>query len=416
MKTQSKSAMLKKQMMSAVSMMLAAAVALGSSTYAWFVNKSRAEVKDVLFQASAGKNLQISGAVVEADSHTNNATKIGLAAGQQVTQGKANLLTYWSSVTPEIVGANSFTYPEYDGTTPTNYMTPVSIDSADLKITPGQTTFFEANGWDSSAKSGSDTVGAYYTYSKVTSNADKKYICAQLYFKASADMDVYLNKAEWDAFSGEENAADTTAAIPFITYYNKTGATDEEITAAKTEAKELATALRIAFVTGEVTDQTDTDMKTDANPVVAAFTTSNIASATYNTAAASGTGQNIITSDTPIKAINDDSQVSGFGNAVTTTLDNYILTDASSGAVSNEAKPTVEGKTPLFSLKADVPKRVTIYIWLEGTDKDCVSALSAFRAGVYLPFVGTVANDDGSVSTFSLDNPVVEETETIVEE
>lgn len=414
MKAQTKSATLKKQLLSAVSMMLAAAVALGSSTYAWFVNKSRAEVKDVLFQASAGKNLEIAGAVVE----STNASKFsGLNEKDQVPQGKANLLTYYSSVTPQLLGENSFTYPQYENGTAVDgkYMTPLSIDGSDIKLTPGSTTFFEANDWDSTATSGASAVGAYYKYSTVVGNDGEKYICAQMYFRSSTDMDVYLNKTEWQNFStGDENAVDTTPDIPFITYYNPTGADADNIAAYKQEAKDMASALRIAFVTGEITDggsETTSDVK------VAAFTTNNINGAYYNTSSAQTTGGAVKADDRPIKTLDTDNTAKEFGTAVTDTLEKYTLTNASSGT-PNETDVTTEAgtKTPLFHLEANKPKRVTVYIWLEGADQDCVSALSAFRAGVYLPFVGAIENGD-KVVTYSLDEDVevVEEPEVVEE-
>ncbi len=416
MKKQSKSVSLKKQLVSAVSMMLAAAVALGSSTYAWFVNKSRAEVKDVLFQASAGKNMEISGGVVEDSTHTNGTTKFsGLTVGQQVPQGKANLLTYWSSVTPKTVGEYSFTYPAYSSSGSTYMMTPLSIDGADLKLTPQSTTFFINNAWDSTATSNGNASGAYYTYDKVKNNNhdDPKYICAQLYFKSSADLDVYLNEAEWQSYTGSNDASDE---IPFITYYTGGTSDADTIAAQKEEAKELASALRIAFVTGTVTDEST--VATDSDFKIAAFTDKNISSATYNTSSSQTAGGSVITSDTPIKTISADTNgtASEFGTAVTNTLTEYTLSGASSGTSSSATTVSSEGKTPLFHLTANTPKRVTIYIWLEGTDKDCVTALSAFRAGVYLPFVGAeAATGEGSenkVVTYSItdDNePIIDE-------
>lgn len=384
MKKQTKPISLKKQLMSAVSMMLAAAVALGSSTYAWFVNKSRAEVKDVLFQASAGKNLEISGAVVEEASHTNGTTKFsGQSAGDQVSQDKAGLLTYWSSVTPDILGEYSFSYPEYDASS-TNpvYMTPVSIDGEDLELTPGSTTFFKNQDWDS-------TASGYNTYTEVTNNNDKYYICAQLYFRSSEDMDIYLNKAEWDNYSGTSDATGTVS-YPFITQYNPSGATEDEKATYKKQAEDMAKALRIAFVTE------------DADPIVACFAQN---SETFDTAlwntAKDGT---LIASDTPIKSIDADSKIAAYGTAVTEDLTKYMLTDASAGTDTTAKTPSITGKTKLFSVEANTPKRVTVYIWLEGTDKECVNTISSYIAGVYLPFVGGIANEDNTITTYSLED------------
>lgn len=56
---------LKGQLFTAVAMLIVAAVALGTSTYAWFVNSQTAEIDTMNFQASASSSLQI--AVRDAD-------------------------------------------------------------------------------------------------------------------------------------------------------------------------------------------------------------------------------------------------------------------------------------------------------------------------------------------------------------
>lgn len=388
MKKQTKPMSLKKQLMSAVSMMLAAAVALGSSTYAWFVNKSRAEVKEVLFQASAGKNLEIAGAIVD-DSNVSRFADLNV--GGQVPQGKANLLTYYSSVTPDLLGEKSFSYPKFDASAANPiYMTPVSIDGADLKIKDSSTIFYENEGWDTKN-------AGYDTYHTVTGNADKKYICAQLYFRASEDMDVYLNKAEWVSYA-DTNTPDATNGIevPFITQYKPTAETDTNvIDAYKQQAIDMSKALRIAFVPGEIADGGGATTET---PIVSCFNTATFTNAVYNTVNSGA----LITADTPVKSIdNTTKKITALGTAVTTDLSDYTIENGSVGAYDPK-NPSVTGKTPLFHLEAGVPKRVTIYIWLEGTDKECVNAISSYIAGVYLPFIGTIANDDGTVSTYSV--------------
>lgn len=386
MKKQTKSMSLKKQLMSAVSMMLAAAVALGSSTYAWFVNKSRAEVKEVLFQASAGKNLEIAGAIVD-DSNVSRFAD--LSVGDQVPQGKANLLTYYSSVTPTLLGEKSFSYPKFDAAAANPiYMTPVSIDGADLKIKDSSTIFYENEGWDT-ANAG------YDTYHTVTGNADKKYICAQLYFRASEEMDVYLNKEEWVSYAATQDAT-KGIEIPFITQYKPGAETDTNvIDAYKQQAIDMSKALRIAFVPGEIADGGGATTET---PIVSCFNTATFTNAVYNTVNSGA----LITADTPVKSIdNTTKKITALGTAVTTDLSDYTIENGSVGAYDPK-NPSVTGKTPLFHLEAGVPKRVTIYIWLEGTDKECVNAISSYIAGVYLPFIGTIANDDGTVSTYSV--------------
>lgn len=388
MKKQTKPVSLKRQLTSAVSMMLAAAVALGSSTYAWFVNRSRAEVKDVLFQASAGKNLEIAGAVAE------EGNPYGITAGQQIPQDKAGLLTYYSSVTPEKLGKNSFTYPEYDPDAATPlYMTPVSIDGEDLKI-DDTSIFYKNESWDAESNKG------YNTYTKVNGNASKHYICAQMYFRSSENLDVYLNNDEWSPYQGT-NDSTNGITVPFITQYMTSAIeSDQNLKDMyKKQAADMATALRIAFVVDGEDGAADT-------VITACFDKNNhLTNAGYNTVQ-DGT---LIDSDTPVKSIDDTAKtIKTYGTAVTNDLTAYTITGASTGAGVNVQTPSVDGKTELFSLKANTPKRVTVYIWLEGTDNDCVNEISSYIAGVYLPFVGAV-DEGGTITTYGLEELIPEE-------
>ena len=421
MKKQTKAMSLKKQLMSAVSMMLVATVALGSSTYAWFVNRSRAEVKDVLFQATAGKNLEIAGAVIEDGKVDLLKTETLKTAGDQVAQSKANLLTYYSSATPQQLGARSFTYPQYTNGSPVvagQYMTPLSTVKENINLIDKENTFFEAAAWDSELTNGTTAVGGYSTYTKVTENTDKKYICAQLYFRSSQDMDVYLNKAEWENYVGTEDTNVGSSTLPpFITYYNpEADVNDTQLVAMhKAEANDLASALRIAFVVGgKITDDGNIDNSGTNNAeskILTQFTTRSIGdAATYNTKDINNSGKNI-TSDTPIASGtpkepgSQEYNIASYGSAL--AADDTIEKYAISGNAGLESKETnvdaqVTGKSPLFHVTGGVPKRVTIYIWLEGTDKDCVSALASYRAGIYLPFVGVITNSSGEHVTYDL--------------
>lgn len=406
MKKQTKPISLKKQLASAVSMMLAAAVALGSSTYAWFVNRSRAEVKDVLFQASAGKNLEIAAAVAE-DGNT-----LGLNSGDQIPWDQSMMLTYYSTVTPEILKANSFTYPAFKpGETTENFMTPVSTVDDNLTINGSTATFFMNEGWDTQAQN----LQGFDTYSTLTGQTGEKkyYICAQLYFRSSEKMNVYLNKDEWTNYV-YNNDATNGIQIPYITQYKTSAmATDTNlINTYKLQAEELAKSLRISFV---VADDKSLNKKT---VVTARFDdgTMHVANAVWNTV----NGAALITDDTPISTVDGTSKkITALGTAVTKSLDDYSLTGGSTGVGTNH-KPSVsiDGKTPLFTLNPNEPKRVTVYIWLEGTDQDCVNTVSSYVAGVYLPFIGGYPTAEGGneIETFGLDGFEMESEPAVVTE
>lgn len=419
MKTQTKPISLKKQLMSAVSMMLAAAVALGSSTYAWFVNKSRAEVKDVLFQASAGKNLEIAAAVADNTGSFDSITALGLSDNVQIPWAQSGMLTYFSSVTPDILGKNSFKYPKFesDGSA-TNYMTPVSAASNQNHLTlDGSNAKFIINeGWDTNM-SDADANKGYNTYEELTGMGSDTthYICAQLYFRSTEEMNVYLNEAEWAAYSGT-NDKTNGISTPFITQYRPAGWDDTtdaaKISTYKKQAEDMAKALRIAFVIDN--DYNDAFGAGDTIITACFDGTNSVANYTYNTINSSG---NLITSGTPIDTLDTDKKIATFGTEVTDTLEKYTLQNGSTGAGTDfKNNVSIDEKTPLFTLEPSKAKRVTIYIWLEGTDKDCVNTISSYVAGIYLPFIGGYPANEGdtTITTYSLDNQfeVVEDEDT----
>ncbi|MEG2137212.1 MAG: hypothetical protein RRY64_01000, partial [Oscillospiraceae bacterium] len=48
---------------------------------------------------------------------------------------------------------------------------------------------------------------------------------------------------------------------------------------------------------------------------------------------------------------------------------------------------TATGKTPLFKLSANEDRIVDLYIWLDGTDEDCLNELAQYKFGLTIPFV-----------------------------
>lgn len=73
---------LRKQLMAAIAMVLVAAVALGSSTYAWFVNNAQVTATNVNVQAATAYSLLISqdqsawGTTTALDALTNKLTPV----------------------------------------------------------------------------------------------------------------------------------------------------------------------------------------------------------------------------------------------------------------------------------------------------------------------------------------------------
>ena len=307
---------MKKQLGAAVALLTVAALALGTATYAWFVDNTQVEIENLEFQATAAGLLEI-------------------GPGFSPT-------AYYSSLDATRLGANLVKPTEW---------TPVSADEANLTLalpTAEGTEVFWKKG--ETGEIGGDTVVTTY----VNGNNATNYMTAQVTFRSSQAMNVFLDGY---TFNLAANAKKTS--VPFINY---TGDTNDG------NAEDLAKALRIAFVVDG-----DTDTATVYRFVDKA---TNIDEAKYNTSSAGV----VATDESPISAFTTDTVT--YGTEVTDILSAVTATSADDGATFTGTA------TPILSLDANTPVNVTIYAWLEGVDKDCVSALSEYAAGLYLPFVG----------------------------
>lgn len=340
---------LKAQLLSVIAMLVVAAVALSSATYAWFVNNSTVTVETMTFQATTAQALLVA---------------VKNAAGNVVTPYK-NFVS-----NDDIETTAAFT---------TMFTDPLIPASVVLTGTAANDqafgTFYKSNGHTSTT---TGLLDEFVTADLGTTTYDVKKI--PLSFMSSIDMDVYFNYTDLQNILVEAAAATVVNGADAAA--QRTG---------------IAKALRVAIVA-------------DGTVNIFQFSEDHITGANFNTdytnlATVDGaTGTDVTTLQVEatatyagIKTLNDAKNVTEVATLNVTNTTNaaaYFPTTASTAATAQtDIAGYVNGKTPLFSLVASVPEDVTIYIWLDGVDQDCISVLSQYNFATNFSFVG--AQDNG---------------------
>lgn len=271
----------KKQLMTAIAMLVVAALALGTSTYAWFVSNTTVKVDSMTFTAQTVDDLQIA---LTTDAWT------GALSGTSATPDifktlitSAELNALYTSKGAVLTGAA---------------LIPAStINAATFyKVADGAASW-EVNG------SGVNIAKTFEQTNNITENCVK---AIPLYLKSTTATSVFLGT----------NTTVTGQASP---------------------------AVRVAF-------------------------------------AVEG-GSTIIWAPDAAGAI-DDNKITTIDGAdgITKAVDSASTVGTITGYT--DTKPT----SAIATLEAGVAKRIIVYIWLEGCDKDCVSGLSAKDLTVNLEF------------------------------
>lgn len=249
----------RKQLFTAVAMLLVAAIALGTATYAWFVNNTAVGVEQMDFQASASSSMEISLPDGAWDGTIGN-----VGTGQK---GWTGILA-----TKDVKA--------YHGVTPesTTFGAVMPASSADAS------SFFTVSDWD-------NTTLKATTFAAITDfkNSSQGAIMIPMYIRSSEDMDVYL-RATGSAVAnsplvsddgGNISTALRVAVVPSTktgTIFEPNSATDKVTTRKNTTAMGTAIEKKEAVVNvgGSVSDQPTKDPTTytfldkDANGVISA--------------------------------------------------------------------------------------------------------------------------------------------------
>lgn len=352
MKQTKSASALKTQLFSAIAMMLVAAVALGTSTYAWFVTTAAPKVDVMQFQATSATSLTI-GLGTEAT-----------ALGQPGTEP----LAYKGVITNADISA------AYDAMWKTQLMPASSLNT---------TTFFQTKTWDMTDLKAD-------TFEPIT-GLDKGVKYIPLWLRSNKDMNVYLKNANIVATTYTEG----NIIAPLTTQ----GILEKDTDYAISNGKWLLTA----------------DGATKLNAFYAQVKKALRVSLVSDAAVAPGTSGavNVMFEPDPTKDVSGRQNTTAFGTAVAdgsaiTTIDangkitamdaqtfapiaDYVITEVAGTGTPDVVDGTeADGKLPIAVLDADTGKSVRVFIWLEGVDFDCVSAIADGGVAVNLEFIGGV--------------------------
>lgn len=294
---------LKKQLMAAIAMVLVAAVALGSSTYAWFVSNTQVKATTSKVQAStAGGNLMIKAGYTTAASQEGGSTSASVATSNGIAIYPASYNGgTWYVVDGWTTSGTNVLANKYRNATPTD----TAIDTI--------------------------TGASKGVWSDGEGNSRNAYLCGTYTIYASnGAYDVYL---------------DPTTPITLDGTSKNGGAYD---------------ALRVGIVVGDTmkvvyAPTVDEQVGNDSDAAVGWRMVSNDSSTTY-------ASYDVITATSTGKNVNKK------GNA-TLIENNYCAVKSSS---DNTYTAPTSNATSLASNVGAAGVKVQIYIWMEGTDQQCL--------------------------------------------
>lgn len=367
---------LRKQLFAAIAMVLVAAIALGSSTYAWFVNNATVTATGAEVTASTAYSLLIS---------KENGTD-------------------WQ--TTKALATNS-------GLTPVSTIgTRLQSDKSDLKTFgsstgrgyKGDIRFVASNAWLNNKVVNYDEVGK--TSKTASADASKYYYTDTVYLKAGQASDIALDSAgtglvwkDWDMTT--HNVATTGTFCTFADFVNKAQVTDAsavgDLTAynaklAKAQAlvKTLRVGLQVTNITGKdapaiaTARASSTDSKFFVYQLTDGQLTSHVSTTNLNDA--DGVTAAIGPMDSEANTIVANGSTANLNNA-----GNNTLAIANGGSVPVIADKMVAGSPTgivsissadkLATVAANDVVQVDVYIWMEGCDYDVIAAnLNEFNA------------------------------------
>ena len=321
---------IKKQLFVALTMMLVSAVALGTATYAWFVNNAAPSVDQMNFTASTATSLQV-------------AVDKG---GTLSTTGDASTdLVYVGAISNNDIKAyHANEYADIFSNSSANLLAPAS-----LAAFSGTSAFYAASNYDSA------TWNANKFTAVTPGAASVKKI--PLWFLSTTDMNVYF-----------KNGTGIVASAPV---------------GSNALSAQIDKSLRIAFVDHN-TPTTYVICDVNGNVLDDANARKNTTIDENNVTALNGEAINTIeTSGANLGMISD------FATQTRYALADLTVTDASNDNMVQTAESN--GKKALFSLTSGSPKLIDVYVWLEGCDYDCVSEVAGGALAIDLKFIGGAA-------------------------
>lgn len=386
---------LKGQLFGAVAMMLVAAIALGTSTYAWFINNRAVTVEDMKLTVSASSSMLV--ALEKYDA----ATKTGAGA---YTGYKSVIIN------DDIIGTTG-TSADQAGWTEflKQDMVPASITDDSLKA--AAPAFYATNNHVSNGlldefelvPSADDDSSGTMVYGLGQGPVKK----LGLRFVSSNDLDVFFGKDDIVKAIGDMITpvhVKTQAEIDGMAEGDAKTAAQAVFDAETDQADEIKAALRVAVVAQESGTDASGSAKANAYTGVEYHTFqfdagAPLVPANKNNTDYSYVSAGVVTADELAglykaistvdanKHITQDAALNALVPGLTATpaknADNAMAV-IKDGEVTYPAADAIK----LFSLTKDVARDVDVYIWLEGTDQDCLNGISGYNFNLKLPFVG----------------------------
>jgi hypothetical protein len=348
-------------------MTLVASVALGSSTYAWFVSNTQVVASSVNVNAATAYSLLISDAV----------------AG-----------TYGTTMTLAPASAT---------------LTPVSTlgyraasagkAADDTDVAAGDVLFAKSDAWSG------DLVTSYLEVGKDSTVPDgdgttnyKLYYTDTAFLKSAQASNLYLDNTStglmWTVVNPDGSDADAAfytfedlMALTAVTGNNTADANVDAYNNRLSQAQALLKTLRVGYV---VTQSTTNGAAANSNKFfVYQLADTAISGASVNSSTGVANGVKNAVGPTAVSATAKAIAVSPTpADYAVAQVDNYassaipVLTDAGMATGSSSGLCTPGTIDPFAIVKADEIVQVDIYVWMEGCDYDTVAGnLSAFSLG-----------------------------------
>jgi len=317
-----------KDVRSALVMVLVMAAMMSTATYAWFTMTSNPTVTGLQMVASSGSGLSVSNAVNEA-----------FVNAIQIKTDEANMNV--QAVDKRLLQLIPVSLGTANGTVPLGFCDPV----------------YDANGIVTGLKRENSALVM------LTDEELKGKVAKYTYYIRSESENVgvgiLMGDATQQAKSEVNGANQATASGTFVR--NRDGSTDQSV-------KEAYGAVRIGLVV------------TPANNL-GGYDTPNI--------------QNMIILEPNVDYTVGNIDITS-ANAELTTLPNYSASSYTETVVPSKLTANIDGtiqtygsnkqSNPLFTV-GGTPKQVTMYIWLEGTDSQCVDQIKTDEMEAQIQFV-----------------------------
>lgn len=380
---------LKQQLIAAIAMVLVAAIALGSSTYAWFVNNATVTATGAQVTSSTAYSLLI------ADALNGESTDWQTTKALAPNSGLTPVSTIGTTAASALVGK-------------TVAGTGVPSAAADI----GDIRFVASNEWQNNLVINYDEVTkkSYTSYSNP--NGVPYYYTDTIYLKAGQASSVYLDSnttgLKWNGvFTTFDNfmlgkAADGNTALAA---FSDGGSTQTESNCSLKKAQALVKTLRVGLqvtkVTGKIASTEDGDrnnLRKNGNFFVYQLDGTNIDTEVITTKQNSADGvssaigptssdDSAITASTGVANLANDAntKITAFKSLVSNrvpVIKNMMVAGDSMGIVGDVEKADGTSKS-IATVDANDVVEVDIYIWMEGCDGDVAAVnLNEFNSAM----------------------------------